>query len=412
MKKILMFFTIMISCLIINTVFAADVEVQINGKIINFEDASAQIINDRTMVPFRKIFKELGVPDENISWESTTKTIIANKDNTQIKLQIGNQIAEKKEGKNSSEIKLDSEPVIRNDRTLVPLRFIAESLGKTVGWDAANKTAVIIDFDYFLNMINEKSSSFYNFINADDSKVSISIVRNYIDDDDPSRNNTANISSKILENRENETKTQNVEVHFSGTNELMKEIASEGWADISFENLYYSDYFTTKALTDGLKKVYGQEQLKFLYDGLKCKGKNTDTLIELLKNICNINDKQITIETFDTLKNELDNFLKLFKVNSDGSLGTGNIGSEIIELNNFDFTKLDNVIYDSSINRVYSFLNTQIFNYDVTLEELLYDYPNLNITINTNNLDLAVDFILSNQYNEKVEYFIKISKGE
>lgn len=411
MKKVLLFFAIIISCLTINTIFAAEVEVQINGKIINFDDTTAQIINDRTMVPFRKIFNELGVSDENISWDGTTKTILATKGDTQINLQIGSQNAKKIEGKDEKEIILDSAPTIRNDRTLVPLRFIAESLGKTVGWDVANKTAIIIDFDYFLNMINEKSNSLYQFLNADDSKVSVSITRNYTDKDDSSNSNVSNINSNIVEVRNDDTINQNVEVHFSGTNELMKEIASEGWADIAYENNYYSDYFTTKALNDGLKKVYGQEQLKFKYEGLKCKGKNTDTLVDLLKNICGINEKQITIETFDSLKNEFSKFLNLFKVTSDG-LYTGNISSESIELNNFDFTKLDNVIYDSSINRVYSLLNTQIFNYDVTLDELLYDYPNMNITIKSNNLDLTVDFILSNQYNEKVEYIINISKGE
>ena len=78
-----------ISILIVSTVCAAEVRVQINGEMIDFQDANAQIINDRTMVPFRKIFNELGVSDSDIEWNGETKTIIAKKCNR-------NQIANRK----------------------------------------------------------------------------------------------------------------------------------------------------------------------------------------------------------------------------------------------------------------------------------------------------------------------------
>ena len=39
----------------------------------------------------------------------------------------------------------DQQPVIKNDRTLVPVRFIAESLGYDVEWDPKDHTAVIDD---------------------------------------------------------------------------------------------------------------------------------------------------------------------------------------------------------------------------------------------------------------------------
>ncbi|MBQ9314083.1 MAG: copper amine oxidase N-terminal domain-containing protein [Clostridia bacterium] len=409
MKKILLFFISIVSLLIMSSVYAAEVEVQVNGTIIDFDDTTAQIINNRTMVPFRKIFNELGVANEDITWNGESKTIIAKKKNIEIELQIGNNVASKKENGNSSDIILDSAPVIKNDRTLVPLRFIAESLGKTVGWDAANKTAVIIDFDYFLNLVNNKSNSLYQFLTKNSSNMNVSITRNYIDGDDNTKNNTAIVTANIVENKNEKVLNQNVRVKFSGTNELMKEIATEGWADIQYENNYYDDYFTTKALTDGLKKVYAQEQLKFMYDGLKCEGKNSDSISELLNNICDIDEKSINTETFKTLKEEFDTLLNSFK-NANGFLTTGNISSEFLKLKYFDFTKLDNVLYDSPLNRVYSLLNTQIFNFDVTLEELCYDYPKVNLTINTSDSELTIEFILSNEYHEKVEYRIVINK--
>ncbi len=39
--------------------------------------------------------------------------------------------------------KTDAAPIIRNGRTMLPARFVAENLGAEVGWDAATKTVII-----------------------------------------------------------------------------------------------------------------------------------------------------------------------------------------------------------------------------------------------------------------------------
>jgi len=38
---------------------------------------------------------------------------------------------------------LDSPPVIKNSRTLLPIRAIVEALGGTVSWDATNKEVIV-----------------------------------------------------------------------------------------------------------------------------------------------------------------------------------------------------------------------------------------------------------------------------
>ncbi len=50
---------------------------------------------------------------------------------TIIKLQINNKVALV----NSSTVQLDAAPVIKNNRTLVPLRFVSEAFGATLSWD-------------------------------------------------------------------------------------------------------------------------------------------------------------------------------------------------------------------------------------------------------------------------------------
>ena len=38
---------------------------------------------------------------------------------------------------------LDAEPIIRQDRTMLPVRFVAENLGATVEWDGNTSTATL-----------------------------------------------------------------------------------------------------------------------------------------------------------------------------------------------------------------------------------------------------------------------------
>ncbi len=44
---------------------------------------------------------------------------------------------------NNADFPLDAAPVIRNSRTMLPVRFVAEALGATVGWDGATSTVTV-----------------------------------------------------------------------------------------------------------------------------------------------------------------------------------------------------------------------------------------------------------------------------
>lgn len=413
MKKIC--FAVCLFVCLFSVVFASDVKVQLNGRILDFTDSKgnkveAQIINDRTMVPFRKIFNELGVSDDSINWDRATKTVNVKKDNLEIKLQIGNNIAEKSVNGVRTNIKLDSAPVIVEDRTLVPLRFIAESMGDTVGWNIDNKTAIIVDYNYFLEKIKSKSSGLYEFLMNDSKSCNFKITRKYTDLEDSNRNNTAIVSGLINEQKYEDNIKQIVSVNFDGNNELMQEIKTEGWNVIKFENTYYKDYFTTKALNDGLKNVYGQDMMRFQYGVLNCQGKYNNNIYETFKFFCSINENKINVSTFDERAQEFNNLLNKFKPVNAQEISTGNISSDSIEITYFDFTKFDNLSWDGSFNRVYNFLNSQLFKYDVTLEEFCYDYTNQSWKINADVDNLMIDFKGSNEYNERVEYIIEINK--
>lgn len=112
------------------------IKVSINGKLVEF-DVPPTIINGRTLVPVRAIFETFFM---NVEWDGGTKTIEAYNRNNEIIMTIDNKIAYI----NGKKYELDVPPMIISGRTLVPIRFIAESLGAKVGWDGKTRTVKII----------------------------------------------------------------------------------------------------------------------------------------------------------------------------------------------------------------------------------------------------------------------------
>lgn len=112
-----------------------EITVYHNGKQVWF-DTQPIVQNGTTLVPLRAIFEELGMM---VSWNAETQTVTAEKGDVYITLTVGQTAA----AKNGEEILLNAPPVLQDGRTLVPVRFIAESLGLTVDWDEGQKQVLI-----------------------------------------------------------------------------------------------------------------------------------------------------------------------------------------------------------------------------------------------------------------------------
>lgn len=112
-----------------------DVRVMINGEDL-VTDTPPTIVEGRTLVPMAAIFKALGA---EVSWDGSTRTVTGIKDGTEIKLQIDSTTA-LINGQGST---LDVPATIINNRTMVPLSFIALSLGRNVQWDGESRTVTI-----------------------------------------------------------------------------------------------------------------------------------------------------------------------------------------------------------------------------------------------------------------------------
>ena len=139
-KKVLLILTAALTLGGTGSVFAEDaqsngISVYLNGEEMTF-DSEPYIENGTTRVPMRAIFEGLGA---DVDFDAETKTVIAQKDGTEIKLTIGEDTAYV----NGEANKLLVPAEIKNSRTMVPLRFVSEALGAQVDWDGETKTVTI-----------------------------------------------------------------------------------------------------------------------------------------------------------------------------------------------------------------------------------------------------------------------------
>ena len=113
------------------------IQVKLNGIYLNM-DVPPTIIDGRTLVPLRAIFEALNA---DVVWDNNTKTVTGSKGSTTVVLKINSKTAQVN-GKNTL---LDVPATIVDGRTMVPARFIAESLGQKVGWAENLRTVLITD---------------------------------------------------------------------------------------------------------------------------------------------------------------------------------------------------------------------------------------------------------------------------
>ena len=84
----------------------------------------------------RAVFEALGA---EVLWDGSTSTVTAKLEGNEIVLKIGEMYFEK----NGLKIDLDVPAKILNDRTLIPIRAVSESLDREVLWYGETKTVTV-----------------------------------------------------------------------------------------------------------------------------------------------------------------------------------------------------------------------------------------------------------------------------
>lgn len=119
-----------------------EIKVKINDELITF-DTALNTENGRILVPV-DFFEKLGA---EINWDTDANKVFIDDKYTTIELVINKKTAYVNRKYDFSgipeEVELDSTPKIINDTIVVPLRFVAESLGLKVDWDNKSRTAIV-----------------------------------------------------------------------------------------------------------------------------------------------------------------------------------------------------------------------------------------------------------------------------
>ncbi len=219
---------------------ANDITVIVNGEKIEFADQEPIIKNDRVLVPLRGVLEEMGI---EVSWNEFSESIYAERGLAYALFNVGSGTLIT----DSGEVTLDAAPEIINDRTMVPLRAIAEAFDADVEWDGETYTVTVTDS----NMVTSVDEESINMeCTVEDGTLLYTVDYVY-----PQLNDSVNAEGK------------------SAANETIKNIITanleplEAKIKTAAEEWYGSDntYFTALSIEGDYKVTYLTDDIVSLY---------------------------------------------------------------------------------------------------------------------------------------------------
>lgn len=141
MKRFSMLFLTIIIVTISTPTLASN---SVNGIILNGQqlemDVNPVIIEGRTLVPARALFEALGL---DVSWNPIERIIRAEKPGHHIEIALDDHWDNRNRYNRVHFINEEVHAKIINGRTLIPVRFVAETLGLDVEWNNNTRNVVI-----------------------------------------------------------------------------------------------------------------------------------------------------------------------------------------------------------------------------------------------------------------------------
>lgn len=93
-------------------------------------------VNGSVMIPIRVVVENLGF---EVLWEQTTRKVTVQQDGKTVQLAVGSKTAEA----DGVSLQLNAAPKQNGGTVLVPIRFVSEQFGLSVGWDNTDKTVYL-----------------------------------------------------------------------------------------------------------------------------------------------------------------------------------------------------------------------------------------------------------------------------
>lgn len=128
---------------------AEPIKIFINKEIVPSDQAPI-IKNSRVLVPIRVVSENLGA---SVSYDAKEKRVNIKKGEISMTLVIGDDMIWYSDMDKAGPVDIDVPAMIKNGRTMVPLRAIAELFDMKVKWDS-KKRSVYIDNKVITTMIN------------------------------------------------------------------------------------------------------------------------------------------------------------------------------------------------------------------------------------------------------------------
>lgn len=133
------------------------VNVMLDGQLMQFTDATPKIVDDRTMIPVRAVMEEMKA---QVDYDEDGRVVTISKDGITVFFTIGRNTIFSIQENDSDTVtteKMDCAPYIdEHNRTMVPLRFLSQSFGYTVLWDSDYYTAVVVDSQALIAQVDDQ----------------------------------------------------------------------------------------------------------------------------------------------------------------------------------------------------------------------------------------------------------------
>ena len=117
------------------TTSAEAIDVFVNDRPVRYVGAKPEIARGVVYVPLRGSLEKMGA---NVRWDERDRAVVAERGRTDIRLPENGPATV-----NGRRVALSAPPYIENGNTMVPLRFMAETLGARVSWDSGKRDVSI-----------------------------------------------------------------------------------------------------------------------------------------------------------------------------------------------------------------------------------------------------------------------------
>lgn len=115
---------------------AQGISVTVDGQPVRFDNGGPRSMDGRVLVPLRGVFEKMGA---SVSWDSARRDVNASRNGKSMQLHIGDHDA----NVDGRILHMDVPAMIINGSTMVPIRFLSETLGAQVNWNESAQLVAI-----------------------------------------------------------------------------------------------------------------------------------------------------------------------------------------------------------------------------------------------------------------------------